>query len=118
MYFLDNLERFVLYLLCGCFMGLTIILTIITIILYNEKRISTKTMTHDILPNSSPNSFVTQEKNKYEFTTTKDYSKSYIPVYRYNSRALIHNSIVNDDDRKPTLKHFTSNNGYFPTSYT
>ncbi|CAF1675843.1 unnamed protein product, partial [Didymodactylos carnosus] len=106
-------------LLCGCFMGLTIILTMVIAVLYYGKYTRTKTtITNHILPNNSPNSdtVVTQEESEYEFTTAKDYSKSYIPVYRYNSRAPIHNSFSDPVDRRTILKHFTSNGGYYPAS--
>jgi hypothetical protein len=71
---LENSERFVLYCLCGCFVGIAIILLTIIIILYLDKR---KTI----------------EKTDYQTPRSDlDYNDilsgthSILPIYRYDGR--------------------------------
>jgi hypothetical protein len=69
-FYIENSERFILYCLCGCFIGIAIILLTIIIILYIEKHQKKNVKNdyelpgNDILAGMSP----------------------YIPVYRYNGR--------------------------------
>ena len=66
--FIENSERFILYCLCGCFIGIAIILLTIIIFLYIENR----------------NKKIV--KNEYETPRTDILSgiSSYLPIYRYN----------------------------------
>ncbi|CAF3269948.1 unnamed protein product [Rotaria socialis] len=65
----ENSERFILYCLCGCFIGVSIMLLMVIIILYFEQRLK---MRSDY--QSSPTSSEYDDK------------KCYMPVYRYNCR--------------------------------
>jgi len=80
LFYLENSERFVLYSLCGCFIGIAIILLMIIIVLYIEKRHRTNEKMKNI-------------KNAYQIPRTDlDYndilsdSRSYLPIYRYDGR--------------------------------
>lgn len=65
-FFSENIERFILYGLCGGLIGVIIILLIIIFVLYREVNMET---TSTIDPDY-------------------DLSQTYLPVYRYNDRFL------------------------------
>ncbi len=69
-FYKENSERFALYCLCGCFIGITIILFTVIIVLYIEKHPKT-------------------DQNDYQIPRTDHIlsgTRSYIPVYRYDGR--------------------------------
>jgi len=73
---LENWERFVLYSLCGFFLGIVIILISVIVVLYIERR--RKKL---------------EEKNDYqtprtdlEYNDILSNTRPYIPIYRYNGR--------------------------------
>ncbi|CAF1425302.1 unnamed protein product [Rotaria magnacalcarata] len=65
----ENSERFLLYYLCGCFIGISIILLMVIIILYLEQRFKMRSDNQ-----SSTRSSGYDDRN------------CYMPVYRYNCR--------------------------------
>lgn len=67
--YLDNAERFILYFLCGCLMGIVLILLTIILVLYMELRSKT-----DLDDQSS------------QAETDEDDTRCYLPVYRYSDR--------------------------------
>lgn len=81
MYFtIENSERFILYSLCGCFLGITIILLSVIIVLYIENRQKIKEELGDV-------------KNDYqvprpdtEYNDIISSTRSYVPVYRFDAR--------------------------------
>lgn len=79
-FFIENSESFILYALCGCFVGITIILMTVIIVLYIEKR---------RLSNDDSNKL----KNDYqiprsdiEYNDILSTGRSYLPVYHYDAR--------------------------------
>jgi len=64
-FFIENSERFTLYCLCGCLIGISIILISIIILLYIEKHLKMTTKETDLEYDEAP---------------------SYLPVYRYDGR--------------------------------
>jgi len=79
-FYIENSERFVLYCLCGCFIGISIILLTIIIVLYIEKRHKTNNKDEKI-----KNNYQTPRSN-FDSNDILSSTRSYIPVYRYNGR--------------------------------
>ena len=72
---LENSERFVLYLLCGWFVGVAIILLTIIIILYLQQR------REKIDSNDSPS-----PPRDFDYNEILSGTRSILPVYRYDGR--------------------------------
>lgn len=77
---LENSERFVLYSLCGCFLGIAIILIAIVVLLYIEKR--RKISAEDATTKTDYQT----PRTDFEDNDLLSGTRSYIPIYRYNGR--------------------------------
>lgn len=71
----ENSERFVLYLLCGWFIGIAIILLTVIIILYLQQR------REKINPDESPS-----PPRDFNYNEILSGTRSILPVYRYDGR--------------------------------
>jgi hypothetical protein len=75
---IENSERFILYCLCGCFVGITIILLAVIIVIYIEKRKKKKDGCKKPM------------KSNYQIPRTDvdvlSGTRSHLPVYRYDGR--------------------------------
>ncbi|CAF0800744.1 unnamed protein product [Rotaria sp. Silwood1] len=65
----ENSERFILYCLCGCFIGISIIFMTIIIVLYIDQRLKIKS-----------------DYQSSQMNIKYDEKPCYLPVYRYNCR--------------------------------
>jgi len=85
LFHIENSERFVLYCLCGCFIGIAIILLTIIIVLYIEKR----QQTND--ENQKINNDYQSPRTDLSYNDILSHTRSYLPVYRYDGRT--HNGL-------------------------
>ena len=77
--FVENVERFILYCLCGCFLGITIILLTVSIVLYIDQR---HDHTHD--EKKPPNVYqIPRADLAYDVVAA---ARPYVPIYRYDGR--------------------------------
>ncbi|CAF2523209.1 unnamed protein product [Rotaria sp. Silwood2] len=67
----ENSERFILYCLCGCLVGISIIFMTIIIVLYIDKRFKIKS---------------DYQSSTMNMECDDDDKPYYLPVYRYNCR--------------------------------
>lgn len=74
--FIENSERFVLYFLCGWFIGIAVILLTIIIILYLQQRRKNSTDSDDY--ENSPQDF--------DYNEILSGTRSILPIYRYDGR--------------------------------
>ncbi|CAF3394718.1 unnamed protein product [Rotaria socialis] len=73
-------ESFILYSLCGCFVGVTFILLTIIIVLYIEKR----HVAHD--ENNKIKHDYQTPRSDIDYNDILSTTRSYLPVYRYDGR--------------------------------
>ncbi|CAF0829683.1 unnamed protein product [Rotaria sordida] len=76
----QNSESFILYCLCGGFIGITIILLIVIIVLYIEKRHQTKDESNKIT-----NDYQIPRQD-IEYNDILSSTRPYLPVYHYDGR--------------------------------
>jgi len=77
---IENSERFVLYCLCGCFLGIATILFMIILVLYLQKRHK-----KDDENSNTKNDYQTP-RTDLDYNDILSGTRSYLPVYRYDGR--------------------------------
>ena len=78
---IENSERFILYCLCGCFIGIAIIFLTIIIVLYIENRYK------KIDEKEKIESDYQVPRGDDNYNDILSVTRSYLPVYRYDGRS-------------------------------